>query len=262
MLSALVVQYNVIMALYLRELKTRFGTNVIGYFWPFLEPLSHVAILAIVFSFRGSEHITGLNFLLIFTTGIIPFLLFQSIATRSINAIESNQGLFNYRQVKPLDTIISRTILETFIYTSVLIFMLIVLGGVFEYSYQVNDLMMIYLSFFTLIIFSFSWGVMFMISATLIPATKKIIPILTKPLYFISGIFFTVAEIPEGIRGYMLYNPILNMIEWIRASMFVEMGGNINAYYDLGYILSFTLISFFTAMLLYKRYKIRILTSS
>jgi capsular polysaccharide transport system permease protein len=140
--------------------------------------------------------------------------------------------------------------------------MLIVLGGLFGYSYQVNDLMMIYLSFFTLIIFSFSWGVMFMILAVLMPTTKKIIPMITKPLYFVSGIFFTVAEIPEGIRGYMLYNPILNIIEWIRTSIFVEMGGNVDGYYDLGYILSFTLISFFTAMLLYKKYKIRILTST
>lgn len=253
------IQYNVIIALFLRELKTRFGKSTIGYFWPFLEPLAHITILSFVFSFRGSDHSSGLNFILIFVTGIIPYLLFQNITSRSANAIESNRGLFNYRQVKPLDTITARSILEVVIYSIILTAMLVVLDSLLGMEYRLNNLLMVYISISSLVLFSYSLGVMFMVMGSINPESKKIIPMIMKPMYFISGIFFTASEVPEGLREYLLLNPIFNMIEWIRYSTFVEMGSY--KYYDVSYILAITLVFFSLSMALYKKYSLRIIMS-
>lgn len=37
-------------------------------------------------------------------------------STKAIGAVQSNQGLLSYRSVKPFDTVLSRTILETLLY--------------------------------------------------------------------------------------------------------------------------------------------------
>ena len=256
---SIVTQYNVIIALFIRELKTRFGKNSIGYFWPILEPMAHVAVLSFIFSFRGTEHASGLNFILIFVTGIVPYLLFQNITSRSLNAMESNMGLFNYRQVKPLDTITARVILEVVIFSIILISMMLVLSLIVGMEFQLNNILMLYVSILTLVILSYSLGVLFMIMGAINPESKRVIPIFTKPMYFISGIFFTASEIPDWIREYLLLNPIFNIIEWIRYSLFTEMTDN--KYHDIGYSVSTALVLLFLALSLYKKYKIRIMTS-
>ena len=98
-----------------------------------------------------------------------------------------------------------------------------------------------------------------MVMGSINPESKKIIPMIMKPMYFISGIFFTASEVPEGLREYLLLNPVFNMIEWIRYSTFVEMGSY--KYYDVSYILAITLVFFSLSMALYKKYSLRIIMS-
>jgi len=44
------IQKSVVFALFLRELKTRFGAYKFGYVWLLLEPMAHVIVLSLIFS--------------------------------------------------------------------------------------------------------------------------------------------------------------------------------------------------------------------
>ena len=48
------------------------------------------------------------------------------------------------------------------------------------------------------------------------PELGKIVPLLTRPLFFISGLFFSLNDIPSQYHHYLLWNPILHAIELIR----------------------------------------------
>ncbi len=81
-----------------------------------LEPSAHLLILLGIFRYIIHRTMPDISFPVFLLNGLIPFFIFSSISNRSaVGAIEANQALFNYRQVKPIDTIIARALLETLI---------------------------------------------------------------------------------------------------------------------------------------------------
>jgi len=69
-------------------------------------------------------------------------------------------------------------------------------------------------------------------------AVDRIIPILMRPMLFISGIFFTASELPGDIREILLYNPMLHAIELVRDGWFREFHSDyFDPYYVVGWIL-------------------------
>lgn len=97
--SGLEVQQAAVKALFLREIKTRFGKYRLGYLWAVLEPAAHLLVLLTIFGFIMHRTMPDISFPVFLLNGLIPYFLFSNIATRSIGAIEANQGLFNYRPV-------------------------------------------------------------------------------------------------------------------------------------------------------------------
>ena len=75
--TPLLIQRDVILALLIRELKTRFGTLKLGYLWAVLEPAMHVLVFAVIFHFRGTEIYSGVPTFLFLLAGIAPWLFFS-----------------------------------------------------------------------------------------------------------------------------------------------------------------------------------------
>jgi capsular polysaccharide transport system permease protein len=110
--SAWEVQRAVLFALVLREMKARVGGQWIGAVWTLIEPLTHVMILVTILGFISGRVLADIEYPVFLVTGLLPFFLFQHLAMRLMDGIESNRGLFSYRQVKPLDTLLSRACVE------------------------------------------------------------------------------------------------------------------------------------------------------
>src|SRR5688572_2838203 len=110
--SAWEVQRAVLFALVLREMKARVGGQWVGAVWTLLEPLTHTMILVTILGFIRGTSQASLEYPVFLVTGLLPFFLFQHLATRLMDGIESNRGLFAYRQVKPLDTLLARACVE------------------------------------------------------------------------------------------------------------------------------------------------------
>jgi capsular polysaccharide transport system permease protein len=171
--------------------------------------------------------------------------------------MDANRGLFNYRQVKPLDTLHSRVLLEVIIY-SFLLFLMMVLAPHLGLEYSFNNLLLVFSSLILLIITSFSIALIFMSIGGLFPESKKILQVLTKPLYFISGIFFSISDIPVQYQEIMSLNPILNLLELLREGLFNEFNAG-HGDYSYALMTSMILLSF--SLFLYNRSKIALLTT-
>lgn len=251
------VQKAAISALFLRELKTRFGKYQLGYFWAFLEPAAHMIIMLSIFGFIMHRTMPGISFPVFLLNGIIPYFIFSNISTRSINAIEANQGLFNYRPVKPIDTIIARAILETAIYTVVYIILMIVIALLGE-DYTVSNIIKLFATWVLLVVMSCGMGMIFMVVGDMFPETEKFLPIFLKPLYFISCIMFPLHSIPKDYWPYLLWNPIVHIVELSRESVVVgyEAEG-----VSITYLFMSTLVVLFTGLILYRSREKAMLTS-
>lgn len=255
--SGLEVQQAAVKALFLREIKTRFGKYRLGYVWAILEPAAHLMILLAIFGFIMHRTMPDISFPVFLLNGIIPYFLFSNIAIRSVGAIEANQGLFNYRPVKPIDTIIARALLETVIYAFVYILLMTVVGIAGE-PFNLNGLVSLVLAWTLLVLLSCGIGLIFMVLGKTFPETEKFLPILIKPLYFVSCIMFPLHSIPKEYWPYLLWNPLIHAVELSRESV-VE--GYISEGVSLNYLAIFTLAIFFIGLALYRNREEAMLTS-
>lgn len=216
--SGLDIQRAAIFALFLREIRTRFGAYRLGYIWALLEPAAHVAVLTAVITSVGVHVIPGISFPAFFIAGVVPWFLFSDIAMRSLKAVDANAGLFNYRPVKPIDTMIARSLLE-FLINGCVYLLLLVLVHLFYEPIELNSVLVLLVSFILLAWFSFGIGLCFMTLGDAFPEAEKIIPIAIKPLYFVSAIFFSLELIPSDYHVYLLWNPLLHAIELGRSAL-------------------------------------------
>lgn len=255
--SGLEVQRAAVKALFLREIKTRFGKYRLGYLWAILEPAAHLMILLTVFGFIMHRTMPDISFPIFLINGIIPYFLFSNIAVRSIGAIAANQGLFNYRPVKPVDTIIARALLETIIYIVVYIWLMTVIGLMGE-EIDITNLLFLVCIWSLLVVFSCGVGMIFMVMGRLFPETEKFLPVFIKPLYFISCIMFPLHAIPKEYWPYLLWNPIVHAVELCRSSV---VAGYQSQGVSLSYLALCSLSVFFIGLSLYRNREEAMLTS-
>lgn len=256
--SSLEIQKSVIFALFVRELKTRFGQYRLGYFWAVLEPLLHIAVLLAIFGLRPKRLIPNMDFPVFLLTGLVPFFMFRNIVRQVMCAAEANKGLFNYRQVKPIDAMIARLMLEGIIF--LFVYILLIFGaGWLGYDVRIRDPLGLIAIYALLYLFSFGIGVIACVVSTLYNESKKFIPIILRPLYFLSGIFFSISMIPQKYWHYFLWNPLLHFIELSRMSFFASFNtpaGSIN------YIAFCTLAALILGLSLYRIKRLEMVASS
>jgi len=239
---------NVIFAFFMRELKTRFGQSKHGYFWMFVEPLFHILILSFIFSALGKTISLNISFPIFLLFGLLPYFLFNNIVNKTMDAVSSNRGLLAYSPVKIIDPIIARVLLEVMVSTITFLAALVVFVPA-NFYYPPDKLLGFIGVVVVLIIFSFSLGLIFAIIKEYFPDFNKVSAIVLKPMYYVSGIFYTADMIPATYRDYFLYNPILLFIESMRSFWFKEYN---DKYVSYEYLFGLTLFLLALSLYMYR----------
>lgn len=238
-------------ALLMRELQTRFGGYRLGYLWAPLEVVFQVGIYLLVFGTVMQRVLPGMDYKQFLVVGLVPFQMMLRIANRSLGAVESNQGLLMYRQVRHFDVIFARSFLELIIYFFT--FVLLLVGLVFfDVSFSLGQLHIVLFCWLTLFLFSFGLALILMIVGFYGGEISKVIGLIFTVLYFISGILYSVHIVPEPYLSYLLWNPFIHNIEMMRHAI----SPNYPAYHiDMGYFLKWMIGVDFIGLLLYKAFE-------
>jgi capsular polysaccharide transport system permease protein len=237
LLKGLLVQCDVIKALILRETRTRFGSSYLGYLWAFIEPLVWITTFYGIFFFLNRTTPYDTNIVSFITTGLIPFLLFRQITISSINAIEANKALLFYPQVKPLDIIIARALLETST-ISVVFIIIMLFNSININNYLIDNPLNVILTLILTSFLSFSLGLIFAAIGIYTDTIKRIVPPIIRILFFVSGIFYTPNMLPENIKTIIFLNPLVHLVEMLRNGWFI---GYKNNDYSILYVLLISL---------------------
>jgi len=219
--SPLQVQGAVLFALYLREMKTRFGSHKLGYLWVALEPLLHIGALLLIFSLLASRAVPNISFPVFLASGVAPWMLFSNAVNRCMVAISSNKGLLGFSPVKPIDTILTRMLVELVMFV-VVIAVLLAIAWWLGYPVQIAAPLELTVLIISLLIFGGSIGMMLAVLTHKREDIGKFVPALLRPLYFVSGVFFMLAALPANIKALALWNPLAHWLDLIRASVFVH----------------------------------------
>lgn len=255
--SGIEVMYASIRALFLRELQTRFGHYRIGYVWALIEPTLNVIFLLVAFGALAERTLPGIDYTVFLINGILPFYAFMRSSTKAIGAVQSNQGLLSYRNVKPFDTVLSRTILETLLYFICYILLslaVIWFGAKISFSY-IPQLLFYW---FILFLFNIGFACIMMVIGELSDEVGKFISAIFILVYFMSGAMIPLHIVPEQYLIYFLWNPVAHILELMRhavAPSYQLLNGA-----SLSYVIVSTIIILFLGLALnqvFNRYMVK-----
>ena len=250
------IQKSVLHALLVRELKTRFGQYRLGIVWALLEPLMQIMVFMALYYFRGTAMMGGLVLPVFLATGLAPYFYFQKVINQSMGAVSANQNLFIYRQVRVFDAFLCRFLMEAVIAFVVLVALI---GGAWWLGYQVtvvNSLKFL-LVFGLLSLFSFGTGLALGVFNTVHSEIGKFIPMLMRPLFYISGTFFSINDIPPSVQPLLLWNPLMHAFELLRSCFSPHYNVSL---VSMEYLMICTLVAMTFGMLMYRANWRRMLT--
>lgn len=200
-----------------REMKDQYGRSRLGYFWALAEPAATVAIMV---ALHGS--LTGGGVLIyqespvvFFVFGAVPYFLFSNSLSATQGVCASRKGLFNYRQIKPIDIMLARAIIDALMMIGVLVAFLLVWWW-FDKRMPEPRLLELSLAMTSLFVLGLSLGLVFEVFGTVFADLRKIFSIATRPLFFISGVFFTMQMLPGGLGSVLWLNPVLHAVDLAR----------------------------------------------
>jgi len=239
-IQALSVQGRVISALTLRETRSRYGNSKLGFFWALFEPAAHVAVFVAIFSSLGRSPPIGDSMGVFMLTGIIPWLLFSNIVNQVMNGLIANKALLGYPQVMPMDITISRVILE---FSSLFLVMLFFIGVAIYTgtTIKIDNFLVVMQAAGLFVMLGAGVGMINTAILHSVPSYKNIYSALSRPLYFMSGIFFTADFLSPEAFEILGYNPLLHLMDWFRTGFFTSFDSTV---YDQTYAATTTLIIF------------------
>ncbi|MGI9393510.1 MAG: ABC transporter permease [Boseongicola sp.] len=200
----------VISALMIREMSTRYGRSFGGYFWAIAEPVAMIALLSVAFSQFLRTPPLGSSFVLFYASGYIPFSFFMTINSMTSAAVSKNRPLMRFPMVSPMDAVLARAALQTL--TMVVVSFVILLGLDFMIDEPIKVSLSNFIpSVFAAIILGLGGGTLNVVIFAFFPLYKIIWNIITRPLFIVSGIFYTVESMPTAAQSILILNPLVHV---------------------------------------------------
>jgi capsular polysaccharide transport system permease protein len=226
------VQLRVIHALLLRELTTRFGRGHLGFLWLFIEPLMLASAIGGLHWFLERGRTGAAPIFLFYVVGYAPYFAFRSIVNRAPTAFHANMTLMYHRQVRLLDVVLARNLLEA---SAVLCVLVLVIGSS-AWLIDMTPHSVPTMVFALLLMFGLANGLSLLVAAG--AARWEVVERLVHPLTYLSlpfsGAFFALHDLPPRLRDALLWNPQPNIHEMLRDGMF---GAFMVTHYDLLYVI-------------------------
>ncbi len=231
------IQVRVIKALMLRELSTRFGRENIGFLWVMAEPLLFAVLVGILWRAMKGPFEFGVDIMAFVVSGYIPLVLFRSSLSRAMNSFTANGSLMYHRQIKVLDLLLVRFLIELVGHMMAYLFIAVVLGsfGIFPWPHDVGFLL---LGWAYYALFSFAICLVVAPLSEASEVLEKFLPVTAYLMVPFSGAFFVVSSLSPEAAAIVLYSPPVHGMEMMRYGVF---GPSINPQYDYLYPLQVSL---------------------
>ncbi len=228
------------------NLRSEASVNYLSYAWWVIEPLLHMVVYYVVFSFllaRGGE-----NYVAFLLTGLIPYLWFSKTISHTMGSILAGKQLMNQLYIPkiffPLTCVVQNSVKQGMVFALLLAFL---------WSYGITP--------------SSSWfyaipimllQLMFIIGSSLLAALMVpfvrdmsfVIPTALQFLMFCSGIFFSHHDIPAEAQNIFFLNPMAVILAAFRDVLVDGLAPN---WGQLGYVFVLSFVLIVLAVWLYKK---------
>lgn len=243
------VHINVIKALVLREIHTLYGHTTLGYLWAIIQTGFSIGVfwgIRVLLHAKAPHGLTTLTYLV---AGFFVWNVISDCMNKCMNAIDGNRALLTFPQILPLDVMIARVVVVVAT-QMVSMTILLLFGAVFGYYFVVYKYGLLMFTIILSAAFGLGLGACLGAISIYFSALQNIVPMVMRITFFASGVFFSVSMFSKKIGDFLLWNPIMQLIELMRSSMSSSYQ---SPYVDMPYLVFIT-ISVLTLGLLLERY--------
>lgn len=227
--EGLTAQGRIIHALMVRELTTRYGRENIGFLWIMAEPLLFAGLVATIWRVWKGPQEHGISIVAFVVSGYIPITLFRHGVSRSASIFTANSSLMYHRQIKILDFVLVRFLIEFIGGMMAYVFIASLLIAIGEFPLPAQPGLLI-AGWMLYAMFSFSLCLIIAPVSEMSEAVEKLIPVTTYIMIPVSGLFTLAGWLTPGAREYLLLSPFVNAMEMMRKGIW---GDDITAYYNI-----------------------------
>lgn len=213
--------FRTIAALILREMGSSYGRTPGGYAWAILEPVGGIAILSFIFSVMFRNPPLGISFPLFYATGMLPFMIFSTVNAKVAQALTYSRPLLAYPSVTFVDAILARFILNFL--TDLMVAYIVFTGIILLFDTRVIlHFPSLGLAFALAGALALGVGTLNCFLTTAFPIWQQAWSILMRPMFILSGVLFIFDSIPEPLRSWIWYNPLIHVVGLTRRGIYAS----------------------------------------
>jgi capsular polysaccharide transport system permease protein len=211
--------WRAVIALILREMATSHGRVPGGYLWAVAEPVLGIALLSGIFAISFHAPALGTSFPLFYASGLLPFVMFTDITGKLAQTLNFSRPLFAYPAVGVLDALLARFLLAALTQSAVAS---LILGGLLFLSETraTPDIVTLAQATGLGLVLGFGIGSLNCLLNGLWPLWQRIWSIGMRPVFLLSGVFFTYQAVPLPWRDLLWWNPLIHVVGLVRRGLY------------------------------------------
>lgn len=241
-------------ALILREISTTYGRSPGGYIWALADPILGITLLTVIFqhALGNTKPLVGTSFPLFYASGYIPFMMYLDTANKTAQSLRFSRPLLAYPTVTFIDALLARVLLNSILH--ILVFTIVVLGiAIVQDIALVLDVPVVLHALALTALLGAGIGTLNCYLIMRFPVWERAWSILTRPLFLMSGLFFTYEVMPPMVREVLWWNPVLHVIGLLRRGIYGVYRAD---YVSEMYVVSVALVTLALGLLLlWRRYR-------
>jgi lipopolysaccharide transport system permease protein len=201
-----------------RDLHQRYAGTSLGYAWAILYPLLLVAFYAFIFTvvFRGrlSPDAPPSEYALYVVSGLLPWVAFSEVATRSTQAMAEHRGLVKFAvfpiQILPLTSLYATAFSQVAGLVALLAWAIWSHGGPSAGLLWLIPVIVVQIAFLA--------GISWLLGAlgAVIRDVKELVAVALMVGMFLTPIFYVERDLPAPLRAAVLLNPLTHLLRGYR----------------------------------------------
>lgn len=203
-----------------RERRTRFAGGALGYLWAYITPVVWIALIVGLFVHLQRTPPIDAELAVFVATGILPYVAFRQTVTALSRVLQAHRHLRYLPGVSTDSILWAAMLLEAFnvTFSALLIFGAITILSGSDLPASVAGVVS---AFAVTWVLSIGVGRFVAIGGQLSNTFARSVPLVLRPFFWLSGVFYVAAELPEPLQDLLWYSPFLHITEILREAYFL-----------------------------------------
>jgi lipopolysaccharide transport system permease protein len=204
-----------------REFRGRYAGSMLGAAWAVLEPAVQFGLYLLLFSvFLGMrlESSPGVgSFGLYLVAGLIPYLALQEAVMQAVGFARGNAGMIRHVQA-PIEVLLAGPVLAIFARYAIA-FALVVVVAAAAGTVVWSLLPWLIIGVVLLVVLAWGCALALLPAGAFVPDLVQVVGTATTVFFFLTPIVYPESVLPRAVRGWIVLNPIVGLVDTFRAGL-------------------------------------------